>query len=69
MQTDGISLPRIASDLKNDSTGNSPESLILSNMVNAHREVLFDYLPAFPVEGEEITSIKPIYKNLTILEV
>ena len=68
VQTDGISLPRIARpDLKNDSTGNSPESLILSNMVNAHREVLFDYLPAFPVEGEEITSIKPIYKNLTIL--
>ena len=39
---------------------------ILSQMVDVHREVLFDYLPSFPYEGTPEANEKPSYKNLIL---
>ena len=62
-RTDGVAMTRIMrpADAKPASS-----TQILSQMVDVHHEVLFDYLPSFPYEGTPEANERPSYKNLIL---
>ena len=63
-RTDGVAMPR-PSRSSTDLTPAEP-AVILSEMVNKHREVLIDHLPAIPLAAAPQSLEKPPYRNLVI---
>ncbi|WP_250396974.1 6-hydroxymethylpterin diphosphokinase MptE-like protein [Synechococcus sp. MU1651] len=62
-RTDGVAMTRI---MRSADAKSASSTKILSQMVDVHREVLFDYLPSFPYEGTPEANEKPSYKNLIL---
>ncbi|QNG27761.1 6-hydroxymethylpterin diphosphokinase MptE-like protein [Synechococcus sp. HK01-R] len=63
-RTDGVAMPR---PLRSSSLENASEpGSILAEMVNKHREVLLDHLPAIPASDAVLGIQKPPYRNLVI---
>lgn len=62
--TDGVAMPRPYRS-RSGSVNSSPGE-ILAEMVNQHREVLLDHLPAIPGPESVLRSPKPPYRNLVI---
>ena len=63
-RTDGVAMPR-PFRTSTDSPVADP-AVILSEMVNQHREVLIDHLPAIPSPAALQIAEKPPYRNLVI---
>ena len=63
-RTDGVAMPR-PFRTSTDSPAADP-AVILSEMVNQHREVLIDHLPAIPSPAALQIAEKPPYRNLVI---
>lgn len=63
-RTDGVAMPR---PLRSPAVANASEPrAILAEMVNQHREVLLDHLPAIPAPDAALGTQKPPYRNLVI---
>ena len=63
-RTDGVAMPRPVRS-SSVATASKPGS-ILAEMVNQHREVLLDHLPAIPAPDAALGTQKPPYRNLVI---
>ena len=63
-RTDGVAMPR---PLRSSSASTPPDpAAVLAEMVNHHREVLFEHLPSIPSPEALLTTEKPPYRNLVI---